>query len=254
MSHKPFLISRPGGPCRRRLKDENPRLDRLSGLSQNSHPGQKRQNTRLQPARALPSPRTHYRKRRRLRRTASGGSLPYNLRFPGQYYMAETGLNQNVNRDYDPLTGKYIESDPIGLRGGLNTYNYVANNPISGIDPLGLAQGQGCCSKSYIDCLADCIRAYDPLNNFGKGLFTVVGGTFPKSWIGLPQGLGGASPLTTLPSAAATASGGGAAGTAGAVARAVGRFYSPLWIWYGTYLFGMEVYCASSCAANSCAH
>jgi RHS repeat-associated protein len=35
--------------------------------------------------------------------------------------MAETGLNQNVNRDYDPLTGKYIESDPIGLRGGFNT-------------------------------------------------------------------------------------------------------------------------------------
>ena len=46
----------------------------------------------------------------------------YNLRYPGQYYMAETGLNQNWNRDYDPVTGKYIESDPIRLRGGVNTY------------------------------------------------------------------------------------------------------------------------------------
>src|SRR5215469_5657792 len=139
MSHKPFLISRPGGPCRRRLKDENPRLDRLSGLSQNSHPGQKRQNTRLQPARALPSPRTHYRKRRRLRRTASGRSLPYNLRFPGQYYQVETGLNQNWYRDYDPLTGKYIESDPIGFKGGsYSTYAYSRVNPIAFTDPSGL--------------------------------------------------------------------------------------------------------------------
>jgi len=47
------------------------------------------------------------------------GTFSYNLRFPGQYYQAETGLNQNVNRDYDPLGGgRYIESDLIGLRGG----------------------------------------------------------------------------------------------------------------------------------------
>ena len=169
--------------------------------------------------------------------------------------MAETGLNQNWNCDYDPLTGKYIESDPIGLRGGINTYSYVGDNPISGIDPLGLVPGQqGCgCSKSYFDCLADCIRAHDPLNNLGKGLFTAVGGTFPKSWIGLPQGLGGASPVTTVPSAVAYGTGGGASGTAGAVARAAGRFFSPLWTGYGLYLAGMEVYCASSCAADSCA-
>src|SRR5215469_10814188 len=106
---------------------------------QNSHPGQKRQNTRLQPARALPSPRRHYRKRASLRRSASGRSLLYNLRFPGQYYMAETGLSQNLNRDYDPLTGKYIESDPIGLKGGSwSTYTYVHGNPISYRDPAGL--------------------------------------------------------------------------------------------------------------------
>jgi RHS repeat-associated protein len=40
--------------------------------------------------------------------------FPYNLRLPGQYFMAETGLNQNTARDYDPLVGRYVEPDPIG--------------------------------------------------------------------------------------------------------------------------------------------
>jgi RHS repeat-associated protein len=60
------------------------------------------------------------------------------LRLPGQYYTAETGLNQNVNRDYDPLVGKYVESDPIGLKGGINTYRYAADRPVATIDPTGL--------------------------------------------------------------------------------------------------------------------
>ncbi len=94
-------------------------------------------------ARSLPSPRTHWRKHRRLRRRASGRSLPYNLRFPGQYYQAETGLNYNYFRDYDPLVGRYIESDPIGLRGGANTYGYVSGNPISRVDPSGLVEWSG---------------------------------------------------------------------------------------------------------------
>ncbi len=65
-------------------------------------------------------------------------AFSYNLRFPGQYHDAETGLSYNYHRDYDPTIGRYIESDPIGLRGGHNTYRYASNNPIISFDATGL--------------------------------------------------------------------------------------------------------------------
>lgn len=62
----------------------------------------------------------------------------YTLRFPGQYFDQETGLHYNYFRDYDPQTGRYITSDPIGLQGGLNTYRYANANPVRFVDPRGL--------------------------------------------------------------------------------------------------------------------
>ena len=66
------------------------------------------------------------------------GSITYNLRFPGQYYDSETGLNYNGFRDYDPVKGRYVESDSIGLAGGVNTYGCVGGNPLGRRDPRGL--------------------------------------------------------------------------------------------------------------------
>ncbi|MBD9415237.1 RHS repeat-associated core domain-containing protein [Pseudomonas sp. PDM16] len=68
---------------------------------------------------------------------AGSGLDVISLRFPGQYYDFESGLHYNYFRDYDPQTGRYVESDPIGLAGGLNTFGYVEGSPMVYIDPTG---------------------------------------------------------------------------------------------------------------------
>jgi RHS repeat-associated protein len=108
----------------------------------------------------------HWRNRRRVRRRTSGRSFVYNPRFPGQYYDAETGLNYNYHRDYDPAVGRYIESDPIlqptrAVIDGkwifavpyllkrirlLLPYAYVADQPTAGNDPRG---GGRCRTLTY---------------------------------------------------------------------------------------------------------
>ncbi len=66
------------------------------------------------------------------------GAFKYNLRFPGQYFDVESNLNYNYFRDYDPTIGRYTESDPIGIKAGVNTYAYVRLKPQSKSDPRGL--------------------------------------------------------------------------------------------------------------------
>ncbi|GAB2190513.1 hypothetical protein MAH1_21210 [Sessilibacter sp. MAH1] len=68
---------------------------------------------------------------------ANDNGITVNLRFPGQYFDAETGLHYNHYRDYDPRLGRYVQSDPIGLVAGTNTFGYVSGNPMMYYDPDG---------------------------------------------------------------------------------------------------------------------
>jgi len=203
----------------------------------------------LLPARAPLSPRTHWRNPRRVRRRASGRTVAYNLRFPGQVFDGEAGLHQNGFRDFDPATGRYAESDPIGLRGlSYSTYTYAGDNPNSYVDLFGLTQTCPTCKQSYLDCLANCIRKYDPLNTDGKSALTTLGAPIPKSWFGLPvQG----SPFTTLPSVFGL--GGGTAASGVNLLRVLGRVSNVGFILYGDYLAAMELVCAGRCIGDHCA-
>lgn len=71
------------------------------------------------------------------RSESSTSGLRLNIGYPGQYYDREVGSWYNKDRDYDPSTGRYLQSDPMQLVDGPNTYVYARNNPITNIDPTG---------------------------------------------------------------------------------------------------------------------
>ena len=130
-------------------------------------------------------------------RIDNASTAQINLRLPGQYFDAETGLHQNWNRDYAPGIGRYVQADPIGLAGGVNVYQYAYNDPLEYIDPSGeipvapiilgyLRCVARCTARATawdaltgeIDCWPDTLQdnvkgcamsCANPLNWFGKG-------------------------------------------------------------------------------------
>ena len=69
---------------------------------------------------------------------SGAGAFDFPLRFPGQYFDRETNIAHNYHRNYSSDLGRYVEADPIGIRGGINIYSYVDDRPLAAIDPLGL--------------------------------------------------------------------------------------------------------------------
>ncbi len=90
------------------------------------------------------------------------GSINQNLRFPGQFADTETEVSYNLNRDYMPNLGRFLESDPTGLSGGTNTYQYVAGNPVARTDP----SGEDFRKLPTIACLLFNLCAMEPADSF----------------------------------------------------------------------------------------
>jgi len=73
-----------------------------------------------------------------------GQTVTLNIRFPGQYYDAETGMHYNWHREYEPGIGRYVESDPIGLLSRIDPYVYADGTPVNANDFLGLFGSKKC--------------------------------------------------------------------------------------------------------------
>lgn len=122
---------------------------------------------------------------------SDGTAFVFNMRFPGQRHDPTTGLSYNYFRDYDPSTGRYIQSDPIGLSGGISSFAYSNSTPLILVDMLGLS-------------------------GTGAAIGCGVGGFIGSTWLGGAGAAGGAGlGLGCGPGVVACSIGAGAAGAAG---------------------------------------
>jgi RHS repeat-associated protein len=126
-----------------------------------------------------------------------GDGIPFvlDIRFPGQRYDAASMLNYNYFRDYDASTGRYSESDPIGLFGGISSYGYVHGRPLTMIDPLGL-QSSSMAGSGATGSMGAMGGAYNPNNPDGSGLSS---GSSGGSWPSWPQRQPQAKPTVEVP-------------------------------------------------------
>ncbi|MBD3679671.1 MAG: hypothetical protein HUJ27_14895 [Rhodobacteraceae bacterium] len=141
---------------------------------------------------------------------------PMDLRFPGQWFQAESGLHQNWMRDYDPTTGRYIQADPLGLVAGASLYGYALQNPNTYVDPNGenpliLCAVNPRCLAGVIggltllvqywteglpdpcDILTEIFLSKLPLNKL-PGFKRMMPGNGPGNGSSTPQGPGGPAP------------------------------------------------------------
>ncbi|WP_166897107.1 RHS repeat-associated core domain-containing protein [Massilia sp. CCM 8734] len=121
--------------------------------------------------------------------TAANPTITSHLRLPGQREDVETALYHNNFRDYDPRIGRYIQSDPIGIAGGINTYAYVLGSPTTLIDPSGLI----CVSDAVKDGIggaagAATAAAINTRNPYAAGAFGALG--FGAGYFGGSKGAG----------------------------------------------------------------
>jgi RHS repeat-associated protein len=119
--------------------------------------------------------------------TTTATPVTFNLRYPGQYADAESGLFYNYFRSYSPTTGRYTQSDPIGLDGGWNRFGYVGANPLTFSDPTGLLTLESWWESSKAGFQSG---MNDPWGEVGKAFQGIVPGE--GAFVGaLSRGLGG---------------------------------------------------------------